>query len=120
MSYYTRKQYFEDLAKLREEYPGHLLSQEHREKAEKLYQKYYGQLVTESTKRAVKAAIGMERLLASTDPHLNDIPLKRWDDLYLPSIPSMKPLGDYLTPAGRVCIAKEAARQLIEEARGAN
>lgn len=120
MSHYTRKQYFEDLDKLREEFPGHLLSQKHREKAEKLHQKYYGQLVTEGIKRVVKTAIGMERLLASTDPHLNDIPLKKWDDLYLPNIPSMKPLGDYLTLAGKVCIAKEATRQLIEEAQGAN
>lgn len=117
---YTRKQYYEDLAKLREEYPGHLLSTEHREKARELHQKYYGQLVTEGIKRTVKKEFGMERLLASTDPHLNDIPLKRWDDLYLPNIPSMKPLGDYLTLAGKVCIAKEAARQLIEEAQGAN
>ena len=117
---YTRKQYFEDLAKLREEYPGPLRSQEHREKAEKFHQKYFGQLVTESTKHIVKTTFGMERLLASTDPNINDIPLQQWYDLHLPNIPNMKPLGDYLTLAGKVCIAKEAARQLIEEARGAN
>ena len=118
MSYYTRKQYFEDLAKLHEGFQGRLLSPELREKGSEFHRKYYGQLVSQSTKDAVRRAIGMERLLESSDPHLNDIPLKEWVDLSLPLATRMKNLGDYLTLGGKVCIAKEAANQLIEEARG--
>jgi hypothetical protein len=63
--------------------------------------------------------IGKARLLASTDEHLNDIPLKRWDNL--PGIitgevdTKMRAGKDSPSAAGKVCIAKEAARQIIED-----
>ena len=41
---------------------------------------YYGQFA-ESIEQAVVNTIGRERILASTDPHMNDIPLQRWDSL---------------------------------------
>lgn len=77
---------------------------------------YYGQFVTDATKRAVKNYIGVGKLKNSTDEHFNDIPLKTWDSL--PSAynrQAMESCGDYLTLAGRVCIMKEAARQILEE-----
>lgn len=75
---------------------------------------YYGQYVDDNTKRILIERVGIERLLSSTDPHLNDIPLARWDRL--PALRwNLKSRGDYLTLAGKVCIYKEAARQLITE-----
>jgi hypothetical protein len=53
-------------------------------------------------------------LLASTDPHLNNIPLSSWDQLPHCIGGDIKAAGDWLSPAGWVCVAKEAARQIIE------
>ena len=43
------------------------------------YQTYMRQFVTEDAVRLVERIVGKARLLASTDPHLNDIPLHEWD-----------------------------------------
>jgi len=84
-----------------------------------LHRAYYGQLVGESTIRRVVSVIGEKRLMASTDPWLNDIPLKEWDRLTasLPLAQPFKNLEDYATLAGLVCVAKEAAHQFIERNR---
>lgn len=74
---------------------------------------YYGQFVTDTTRSVVARCIGVDRIRQSRDEHLNDIPLARWDAL--PKVCAagrMKEAGDWLSPAGWVCIAKEAARQL--------
>jgi hypothetical protein len=42
---------------------------------------YYAQFVTEGLMNAVGSAIGVARIKASTDEHLNDIPLQQWDNL---------------------------------------
>lgn len=83
------------------------------------HREYYAQFVTEGTRQVVLQSIGRERLEGSTDPHLNDIPLRRWDHtpLWLPQ-GSMKERGDWLSPAGKVCILKEAARQILETEEG--
>lgn len=80
------------------------------------HSEYYAQFVTESTKRVLMRTIPLASLLASNDPNLNDIPLIRWDNLPTP-IGSMKAWGDSVSLAGKVCIYKEAARQIIESAR---
>ncbi len=82
------------------------------------YRQYYAQFVTEDMKLRLLAHIGGDNLLRSTDEHLNDIPLRTWD-LFIagPLAIPMKAVGDYMTQAGNVCIAKEAARQIIEENR---
>lgn len=92
---------------------------------ETAYRRYYAQFVSVDMVNAVEKRIGLSRLLASTDPHLNDIPLNEWDrlDSLLVSYGTnhrLKQHGDFITMAGVVCIAKEAARQAIEraEARG--
>lgn len=82
------------------------------------HRQYYAQFVTESIRQSVLRRFGREALLASNDPHLNDIPLARWDALANALSPYEQP--DY--PEGKrfwslgsaVCILKEAARQLIE------
>jgi hypothetical protein len=80
------------------------------------HRKFYGQFVDEATVRAVVQAIGAEEIMASEDPHFNDIPLKRWDDVspWIPRAINFKDVGDYPTQAGLVCVAKEAARQYKE------
>lgn len=80
------------------------------------HRRYYGQFVNQRTIDTVVRAIGADRLLASTDPHFNDIPLAKWDRLVglLPLAASLRDAGDYLTLSGGVCIAKEAARQYVE------
>lgn len=80
------------------------------------HRRYYGQFVDQRTINYVVRAIGADRILASTDPHFNDIPLPEWDNLvrYLPLAASLRDAGDYLTLGGGVCIAKEAARQYVE------
>jgi hypothetical protein len=69
-------------------------------------------------KSRLQGYIGLDRLLESKDEHLNDIPLRMWD-LFIagPLAISMKSVGDYRTIAGNVCMAKEAARQIIEESQ---
>ena len=78
---------------------------------------YYAQFVTKQTRDAVRRAIGLDRIINSTNPHFNDIPLAEWDRLTtsLPAV-SLRTAGDYPTLAGLVCIAKEAARQIKQEA----
>lgn len=80
---------------------------------------FYGQFVNESVKRYVLSGIGKDAILNSNDENFNDIPLSMWDAigprLLLPI--SFKSIGDITTLSGLVCIAKEAARQIKEEAQ---
>lgn len=86
------------------------------------FRAYYGQFINPGVKFAVLRVISREEILASRDPHFNDIPLHRWDWVFnTQGVPveiavKMRELGDYATLAGLVCIAKEAARQIKEEA----
>lgn len=99
------------------------------------HRQYYAQYVNEEVKNNLAKNISIDRLLASTDEHLNDISLKEWDNLSgfdfdfnrqlisrYNTIPhSIFELGKELneggiSPATMVCIYKEAARQSIEQA----
>lgn len=82
---------------------------------------YYSQFVTNGTRAIVLSVVGKKALVGSTDEHLNDIPLSTWDGIgqLIIHTPSdlrirMEAAGDYCTAAGLVCIAKEAARQMVE------
>lgn len=96
-----------------------------------LHRQYFGQFVNENVKRAVLHAIGKEALLASTDEHLNDIPMKHWDRLsgfaFRGSEMVMRPTniepidikllretGEGVSCASLVCIYKEAGKQIRE------
>ena len=96
------------------------------------HREYYAQFVNESTRLSVRACIGVERLLASTDEHFNDIPLHEWDSLCgfhqsgsrITGSPRLPVSGRWLelgeggpSLSSLVCVAKEAARQLVDEAR---
>ena len=82
------------------------------------HREYYAQFVTDGTRQAVARSIGLDTLFGSRDANLNDIPLKRWDNLMGILTSSVNQglhaVGDYPTLAGKVCIAKEAALQVIE------
>lgn len=80
------------------------------------HRQYYSQFVTPLTILYVKSCIHVDVLKASQDEHFNDIQLERWDRIPIAyNRQAMKSCGDYLTPAGHVCIMKEAARQILEE-----
>jgi hypothetical protein len=81
------------------------------------HQQYYGQYVTADVIRLVRRAFG-KRIVQSKHPYFSDIPLEEWDRVVLPPLP-WKKYGDYETTAGRICVLKEAARQIKEEARRA-
>ncbi|MBU2534453.1 MAG: hypothetical protein KKB37_17065 [Alphaproteobacteria bacterium] len=81
------------------------------------HEEYYVQFVDNSVKKDIQRNIGLAQLKRSKDEHMNDIPLIKWDMCYLStgySVRKLKEAGDYLTDAGKVCILKEAARQLLE------
>lgn len=105
-TYYTRAEYMRDA-----QHEGPTPHSAHR--------RYFGQFVTPGTKHRVLSVIGLERLMASTDPHFNDIPLSLWDGMapLLPGSGSFEKAGDFYTLANGVCLAKEAARQIVETAK---
>lgn len=83
------------------------------------HREYYSQFVTPGVKQLVLRRIGRKELLRSTDLHLNDIELARWDRLvsYIDgaAVTLLREAGDFLSLGSGVCILKEAARQIIEE-----
>lgn len=85
------------------------------------HRQYYAQFVNAITKSRVANWFGVEQIKEAlqTDEHLNNIPLAKWDGFVtckqlINVSQKMKAAGDYLTLAGGVCIAKEAAKQLAE------
>lgn len=83
------------------------------------HREYYSQFVTPKVKQLVLRRIGRKELLRSTDPHLNDIELDRWDRLVCQidgaAVTLLHEAGDSLSLGAGVCMLKEAARQIIEE-----
>lgn len=91
---------------------------------------YYAQFITTGMIEQVKNKIGVDRIKASKDEHLNDIPLKLWDSLsgcifrgsQLIAKPFvthkftelLKQADEGVSPATLVCVYKEIARQLAE------
>lgn len=84
------------------------------------HQEYYQQFVTPALRGMVADFIGKERILASTDENLNDIPLKKWDAL---STMVTLQVGHLIGAANNggislsdcVCTAKAAARMIQQE-----
>lgn len=99
------------------------------------HETYYGQFVTESTRAAVWNKFG-KRLLQQDDPHFNGdpTPIWEWDSLvsnfnhrrggmftiFLPwNKAAVERAGEAKTQAALVCVAKEAARQIVERVENA-
>jgi hypothetical protein len=91
--------------------------------ATKNHNDYYRQFVSDQTIQFVINSIGLQRILDSRDPHLNDIPLQVWDDLchysgfsFLP-VAKLKEAGEvHIKTLGvGVCVLKQAAKMIREQ-----
>jgi hypothetical protein len=83
------------------------------------HQEYYAQFVTPYIKEQLALRMKLPKILNSKCKHFNDVPLWQWDRCALIASVADKKLDaceDFPTHAGRVCILKEAARQLREAA----
>lgn len=84
---------------------------------------YYGQFVTPAVTALVVGTLN-DAVLRSNDPHLNDVPLHRWDRLaaFVPD-ESLRMIAAASTGgvslSDRVCVLKEAARRLRDQSRAA-
>ncbi len=88
---------------------------------------YYGQFATPEVVAYVIDRVGADRLLKSTDEHMNDIPLRIWDRLNPPI--DFKALSEsnysttgtpgstkiYYSLSDVVCISKTAARMWVAQ-----
>jgi hypothetical protein len=88
------------------------------------HREYYAQFVTPRVKRIVKDRFGIEQLVNTPDQeNLNTLNLSTWDglvpllwmDFTICSL--LKSANEWRTLGSGVCILKEAAKQLIEEAK---
>lgn len=89
------------------------------------HREYYGQFVNSTIKARVLSAFTLAELLASTRESFNDLPLSRWDMLAGGMATTLcsrqlKEAGDGHSLGSAVCILKEAAQQIVDEAREAN
>jgi hypothetical protein len=97
--------------------------EEYMENSKELHWAYYGQFVTDGIKNMVISKFGIENLVSSLkeDKYMNNIPLKKWDDLvnFLPSYvwAGLKNMGELnvKTLSNGVCILKAGARIAVEE-----
>lgn len=91
-----------------------------------LHQEYYIQFATERTRRLVAQTIGEARILASTDPHFNDIPLREWDIMekrvkdtidrkLLGAAEGCEPGSFIWSLSTAVCVAKCVAREMRDK-----
>jgi len=89
------------------------------------HREYYAQFVTPGVKRLVIDRFGVDQLVNTPDQeYLNTINLSQWDGL-VPLLwmdfkvcALMRSTNEWRSLGTGVCILKEAARQLIEEAKG--
>lgn len=98
---------------------------------EATFKEYYGQFSSPSVVACVVSYIGVDRLLASTDEHLNDIPMHLWDNA--PWFGMQRAIGEanlsthckkdrdsgklFTSLSDKVCCLKVAAHKWIEENR---
>lgn len=98
------------------------------------HEQYYSQFVTPGIKAAIRNYFGTDNLVASTNPHFNDIPLTKWDmfigykalenklspnHIFASIIAKLKEAngsGGY-SPSDFTCISKQAAREIVAEER---
>ena len=83
------------------------------------HQEYYNQFVNDDIKKIVLNHFGYNKIKKSysEDKNLNNIPLQSWDNLayFLNFREEFKKYGDFESLASKVCILKNAARQIITE-----
>jgi hypothetical protein len=86
---------------------------------ESSHEEYYRQFVTPEVIKLVETTIGKDRILRSTDPYFNDIPLGKWDMLHHSVMAYVRSKLREADPCGETlsdtcCIAKQAARMIKE------
>ena len=87
-----------------------------------LHDEYYKQFVTTAIINLVLSHIGKDLIIRSVDKHMNDIPLRKWDDIsglinrY--SITKRNEAAEGSSIATGVCIGKAAARMIKELENG--
>lgn len=94
---------------------------------QELHHAYYMQFVNPTVTSIVISGVRPEKILTSTDPHFNDIPLATWDRLeslikiYV-SKNQLRKLGEIWSKSTNSCIAKAAAREwrVAQEAAAVN
>lgn len=83
------------------------------------HREYYAQYVDEDVRSSVMMVMGIDKLIHAyrQNDDFYSIPLPHWDALgwAFRFHTIMKSRGDYPTLAGKVCILKEAARQIVEK-----
>jgi|TARA_B100001094_G_scaffold17444_1_gene15012 hypothetical protein len=77
------------------------------------HQKYYAQMLNTDIIKAVVSSVGVDKILNSTDEHMNDIPLGKWDQATRKFHINKWPEGDSPSQAGRVCVAKAGAKEFL-------
>jgi lysophospholipid acyltransferase (LPLAT)-like uncharacterized protein len=82
------------------------------------HSQYYSQFVNKGVIQRVQR-FSEKDLMEGKNQDFNNIPLQWWDKVMIPVpfeiVQKMKELGDYPTPAGVVCILKEAAKQIVDQ-----
>lgn len=83
---------------------------------------YYGQFDSPAVRNAILRVIPMSDLMTSTDPHMNDIKLSRWDAIRLPketrcklSVANGHETSIVYSHSDVVCLAKTVAKLMIAE-----
>jgi hypothetical protein len=82
------------------------------------HREYYAQFVDDSIRAMVTRRPGLSRLVGSRDRSFDDIDIKLWEGFVLGEKVHtlLKERGDYMTANSKVCILKEAARQVVDGA----
>lgn len=108
-----------------------LTRQDYMKDSSKLHRQYFAQFVDDTIKKEVLESIGIDRIKASKDEHLNDIPMHLWDrmtgfafsgsqmirkpySIRKELHDKLKETGEGVSCAGLVCIYKECAKQIKE------
>ncbi len=80
------------------------------------HDEYYDQFVTRSQMELVLRAIPLWDLV-NKDPNLNDIPLKRWDQIGVAydAMQGAKSAGEFYSKGFSVCVAKAATRRILAQ-----
>ena len=83
---------------------------------------YYGQFDSPAVRRAILMVIPLSDLMASTDPHFNDIKLSHWDAIRLPkvtrcmlSVANGHETSIIFSHSDAVCLAKMVAKRMVVE-----
>ena len=98
--------------------------QEYLKDSAALHNAYYLQYATAQTRQEILSSIGIDNLLSSKDPHLNDVKIpfnnmssggNWWWDTVTVNISLLRTLGDRNTSMLHTCVGKSVARVLIQE-----